>query len=245
MGNSFLGSMSKRTIIVGDVHGCYRELVDLLEKVSFNSNEDEVVFVGDLVGKGPETSKVVQYAMDLNAKCVMGNHEDVLVRYYKHSILKDESVTPPSLRGNYPEIVKSLTDEQWKYILNLPLYLRLEEHNAIIVHAGLVPNIPIDEQDPFYMMNLRNILPDGTASKEQGDTPWINSWNGPEILFFGHDAVRGLQIKKDPETDKVLAVGLDTGACYGKKLTAYILPEGKVVSQDSHEVYEEPTIQLK
>ena len=245
MGYSCLRSMVGRTIIIGDVHGCYRELVDLLAGISFDQKDDKVVFVGDLVGKGPYSEKVVQYAMDINAVSVRGNHEDVLIRHYQYTVLNDTSVEKHTLRGTHKSAAKNLTDGQWKYLLDMPMYLRIEEYNTLVVHAGIAPNIPLEEQNPFLMMNMRNILPDGTCTKEQGDTPWIESWNGPETLFFGHDAVRGLQIRRDPETDRLLAMGLDTGACYGKKLTGYVFPEGKVITQDSYEVYEAPSLPLQ
>jgi len=56
--------------------------------------------------------------------------------------------------------------------------------------------------------------------------PWAQVWNGPEQVIFGHDAKRGLQNEK-------YAIGLDTGACYGNKLTGIILPDQKLVSVDS------------
>ena len=64
-----------RTIIFGDVHGCYEELCDLLEQVKPNP-EDRIISVGDLVCKGPDTKKVLDLTMNLkNFECVMGNHE--------------------------------------------------------------------------------------------------------------------------------------------------------------------------
>lgn len=64
-----------RVIIVGDVHGCYDELKLLLNKCQFKKDVDFLVFVGDLVNKGPKSANVVKYVRELNASCVRGNHD--------------------------------------------------------------------------------------------------------------------------------------------------------------------------
>lgn len=134
------------TIIIGDVHGCFEELQLLLQGLNFDKEIDKVIFVGDLVGKGPLTQQVVQYAIDIGAISVRGNHEDVLIRYYQSQILKNENIPTPSLKDSYIEIADSLTPDQWKYLLDMPLYYREKEYNALIVHAGLEPNVELDQQ---------------------------------------------------------------------------------------------------
>merc|ERR1712113_321432 len=65
----------RRTVIVGDVHGCSVELQDLLRKLQFKHNRDSLILVGDLVGKGPHPKEVVRIARELGALAVQGNHE--------------------------------------------------------------------------------------------------------------------------------------------------------------------------
>lgn len=80
-------------------------------------------------------------------------------------------------------------------------------------------------------MNMRSILPDGTVtSKFFNNWPWARLWDGPQTVFFGHDADRGLQQYEH-------AVGLDTGCVYGGKLTACILPERRLVSVNAKREY--------
>lgn len=114
----------------------------------------------------------------------------------------------------------------------------------MIIYCDQLVYFFVGQKDPFLLMNLRNVLHDGKGSRftEEG-TAWIDSWNGPETVFFGHDAVRGIQIKKN-DSGTIIAVGLDTGACYGNKLSAYVLPEGKIVQQQSAKIYEKPNIPL-
>ena len=75
--------MESRTIVVGDIHGCYDELMDLLDQVNFGP-KDRVVSVGDLVTKGPKNREVLELFMtDARFSAVMGNH-DLALRPARH-----------------------------------------------------------------------------------------------------------------------------------------------------------------
>jgi bis(5'-nucleosyl)-tetraphosphatase (symmetrical) len=62
---------------IGDVHGCYDELQELLKLVSFDSKKDELIFTGDILGRGPKPLQVIQFIRQLGNKahCVLGNHD--------------------------------------------------------------------------------------------------------------------------------------------------------------------------
>jgi hypothetical protein len=113
----------------------------------------------------------------------------------------------------------------------LPWYISSKDLGALFVHAGFVSGIRLAKQNPRLMMNMRSILPDGTVtSKFFKVWPWARLWDGPQTVFFGHDADRGLQQYEH-------AIGLDTGCVYGGKLTACILPEKRFVSVNAKKQY--------
>jgi hypothetical protein len=86
----------KRLIIVGDVHGNLKELKKLLKKAHFIKNRDHLVMCGDFITKGPDSIEVLEYAMDINAACVRGNHEDEVLHYYaQYHGLPDPKIAPP------------------------------------------------------------------------------------------------------------------------------------------------------
>jgi hypothetical protein len=102
---------------------------------------------------------------------------------------------------------------------------------TLFVHAGFVAGLRMQRQNPRLMMNMRSILPDGTATaKHFSNWPWARLWDGPESVVFGHDADRGLQLYER-------ATGIDTGCVYGGRLTAYLLPEQKLVSVGAKRQY--------
>jgi len=69
-------------IVIGDVHGCYKTLRALLDKIP-DEHKDRVCFAGDLIDRGPRSREVVQFVMDNGYDCVQGNHEQMMVHFYE------------------------------------------------------------------------------------------------------------------------------------------------------------------
>merc|ERR1711920_911851 len=122
------------------------------------------------------------------------------------------------------QIAKTVSLENIRYLHSLPLYLRADgDENILVVHAGIVPNkcLKLEKQKAAHLMTLRNIEivnneMIGTNKTNKGK-PWIRFYDGFNgHIFFGHDATKSLQIGK-------YATGLDTGAYYGNSLTATII----------------------
>jgi hypothetical protein len=215
-----------QTLVIGDVHGCAHELEDLLDACAYASG-DAVVFVGDLVAKGPDSRGVLQLLRQLHARSVRGNHDQAVLRWY--TPLRDGSA--PEQGSHHLRVARELDDEDWSVLLTLPLWLHLPEHAALVVHAGLLPGIALEAQAPDMLMNMRTLRPDGSGSRRAEDgVLWGSRWPGPELVLFGHHATAGLQ--HHPH-----AVGLDTGCVYCGKLSAYVLPQAKVVSVRARATY--------
>ncbi len=219
--------MPERTLIVGDVHGCLEELEALLDVVAFEPGEDALVSVGDLVGKGPHGAEVVRLFREGGHRAVRGNHEDRLLRWHHGESKK-------KLRGMHLVHAVALSDDDWAWLDALPLWIRLDAYGVTVLHAGRLPEVPLEAHEPAWLMSMRTIAADGAPSKRLEDGPlWAASWGGPDEVVFGHDAISGLQ--RWPH-----AIGLDTGCVYGGALSAYVLPEREVVSVQARATYEEP-----
>jgi hypothetical protein len=209
--------MGRRTIIFGDVHGCSRELGELLGLLGPTS-EDQLFFVGDLVARGPDSRGVLGIVREVGGKTVLGNHEARLLDV-RRARLRD--ATEP-LAARYEALFRELGDADWSMLDSMPLFIDLPEHDARIVHAGVVPGKPFREQDAWTLTNIRSIAPDGSASSESGAESWGATYRGKPHVVFGHDARRRLQIYP-------WATGIDTGCVYGGSLTALVLPQGETV----------------
>jgi predicted phosphodiesterase len=218
----------QRIVFIGDVHGCLDELQLLLKKLAVTPT-DRLIFVGDLVAKGPDSQGVLALVRELRASSVLGNHDDALLRYRRAQVTGQEA----KLKPGHVAVARSLHDEDWLLLESLPLYLRVPEHNVAVVHAGVVPNKPLEAQAREDLLAMRTLRPDGTASTrmDEGDL-WVTHYRGPEHVVFGHNAISGLQRSN-------FASGLDTGCVYGRALTALVLPENTLVSVAAKRAYKE------
>lgn len=229
-----------RTLVVGDVHGCLAELEALLAKVAFAADRDRLVLVGDLVAKGPSSKGVVALARAKGALAVRGNHDEHVLRWYR---AKRDRRPLPELGRSHREVCASLDDADWAYLDALPTSLRLADalpdRDVLVVHAALDPSRPLDAQSEDVLLNGRSLRADGTVSMRVDDgAPWASAWLGPELVIFGHDAIRKLQ--RHPH-----AIGLDTGCVYGGELSCVVLDAVatdaiEIVSVPAARVYSEP-----
>lgn len=120
--------------------------------------------------------------------------------------------------------IKNLSAEKVRYLQELPYTISLPSLNSLIVHAGLVPGqgLKTSLRDMVTMRNvvIRDVWEDGglqgVSNEVEGSEPWARLWNGPEHIFFGHDAKRMLQ-------QRPYCTGLDTGCVYGNMLTGIFI----------------------
>ncbi|KAF9347199.1 hypothetical protein BGX26_001294 [Mortierella sp. AD094] len=277
-----------RTIIIGDIHGNLKGFNGFLSKIKFDSSKDKIILAGDLVAKGPQSLEVIDRAIEVNAKCVRGNHDDKVIRWrgFLDSLspqqlealdidfereddieknateeeLKDISSElvsdirteqqqlriQPSIpsdldkKSEHHDIAKALSRKQYNYLKSCPLILTLPRelsHNKIpihVVHAGIDPQRSILKQKPWVLINVRNLLRDGTPSsrKSQG-RGWARTFNDLHnrrcptkqdfLVIYGHDAGRSLNVMR-------WSIGLDTGCVYGRQLTGYVVETGQFLS---------------
>jgi hypothetical protein len=222
-------SAVRRTIIVGDVHGCVDELHDLLRACEACPS-DRLFLVGDLVAKGPDSRGVIALARERGVISVRGNHDEAVLRVHR---ARKEGRELVKVKPIHQRVADSLSAADWEYLETMPLWLPLTDLNVLLVHAGVVPGVPLEQQQEMDLLNMRSLREDGSASArlEEGER-WAERYQGPWHVVFGHDAITGLQ--RHPH-----ATGLDTGCVYGRALTALILPERRLVSVPARKVYQE------
>ncbi|KYF82130.1 hypothetical protein BE11_13780 [Sorangium cellulosum] len=207
-----------RTIIIGDVHGCRDELARLIEHVGFASG-DRVVMVGDMIVRGPDPCGTLDLLRELGAISVRGNHEDRLLRW--RAGRSDPRGEP--LGELSKETAQQLRKRDWAWLETLPYWLDLPEHGLRVVHAGMIPGLPIERQDPHTLMYVRCLGRYGEpVERRGGKTLWGQTYQGPPHVVFGHNA------RSEPQMH-AWATGIDTGAVYGGRLTAMVLHDGERV----------------
>lgn len=209
----------KRTIVVGDIHGCYDEFMQLLETIGF-TDHDMLITVGDMVNRGPKSIEVVRFFLDTpNAYAVLGNHERRLSGAMKGTIQPAWSQLHTMMQ--IPEDERN----QWIHFFDtLPAVL--ETPDVIVTHARLDPSMPLKDQDPYYTCAVGGL--NAVIETDKNGIPlwyykWIERTKDLKMICFGHLTFPRVELL----SQKLFA--LDEGVAKGGRLNALILPDGNVV----------------
>lgn len=237
----------RRTVVIGDVHGCLEELDELLRVVEHAPGRDRLVFLGDLVDRGPDPVGVVRRARELGAECVLGNHEEKHLRWAAHEARRsaDPGYRNP-MRAFDPRRAAEharLGEAALGWMAALPRALALDG-GWTAVHAGFVPGVPVALQPPDWVIKLRYVDAEGRpAARERGDAGepgvrrWPLAWRGPRRVVYGHhpQSLSAPTCDAPPEAPEARCVGIDTGCVYGGRLTAFLLPAEELVQVPSRQ----------
>jgi len=219
-------SRGGRLVFIGDIHGCYDELVELLDRIA-PDDEDVVVSCGDIVRKGPEVERCLDLWRDRRYFSVLGNNEKKTIGY-------------GPLRRLF-SIRQDLVD----YIAAWPLCIDFPRERVSAVHGGVLPETRVDagsikaQQDTVYRLRYVrktngewHMVP--KDHEQPGDKLWAEVWRGNRTVLYGHTPL------KQPRLDEK-AIGLDTGCVYGGMLTAAVLEDGdwKTISVKARRKYAE------
>jgi serine/threonine protein phosphatase 1 len=206
-----------KRIVVGDIHGCYAELLDLMDRIG-PADEDQVISVGDLVTKGPNNAAVIDFfRTGKNRGAVIGNHDRVLLQKYL-------GIDVP-LEPFHVQAIAEFGDrfgEYMKWVAALPPYLDLGDY--LVVHAGLRPGRSLTDQDIKDLTEIRRVMVDDK------EIPWFDVYNGNSTVIFGHWVFNEPVVRKN-------ALGIDTGCVYGGRLTACVLPQRELISVPARRAY--------
>ena len=234
-----------KTAIIGDVHGALAPLLALITKLALGAG-DRLVFVGDLVDKGPEPAGVVRFVRQLSETApyevilIEGNHEDRHRRYHintaeRPKVAREMAADAPEL----PALDAELLEADRAFLATAIPFLRLPEWGALVVHGG-IPGTQRSFPETVELASrwhgrrgkaFRKILRTRYVSAETakylalghnkpGDPFWADVYDGR----FGH-VIFGHQPWLNGPACFANATGIDTAAVHGGRLTALILPE--------------------
>ncbi len=210
--------LSRRTLVIGDVHGCADELAKLCDAHA----PDDVVLVGDLFTKGPDPAGVWAQIRDRGMRAVLGNHDERLIDVLRGARPDDDD-------GRACVAALDAADPGWRtYLHRLPLFREVFEWT--VVHAALHPLGSLALTRATTATRLRRWPRDRAT-----DPRWWEVYEGPRRVLFGHDARRGY-VQRERHGVPWL-VGLDTGCVYGGHLTGWLVDEGRPVQVPARRVY--------
>ncbi len=241
--------------IIGDIHGCYDELVELLMKLGYEVTTKEgdipvidspqnrkVLFVGDYVDRGPKVVEVLRLVMEMHkngiAMCVPGNHDVKLTRALRGKNVAHThglAETLMQLENETPEFKEQVAD----FIEGLVSHYVLDEGKLVVAHAGMKQEYQGRASGRVRQFALYG---ETTGETDEFGLPirlnWAEEYRGQATVVYGHTSV--------PEPEWMnRTVNIDTGCVYGGKLTAFRYPEKEFVSVPAKKVYYEPAKPLQ
>jgi Calcineurin-like phosphoesterase len=228
--------------IIGDVHGCSGELKVLLQILGYDSagmenaahsEERTLVFLGDLVNRGPDTPGVLRHAMNMVesgfALCVLGNHDEKLLRYLKGETEPGVELTASlmQLRDESEDFRKTII----QFLESAPTQIALDKGKLIVAHAGIKESLQGVDSPEAREFALSGEL---TGDIDEQGNPirynWAADYRGKAYVVYGHSPVR-----EPVWLNRTICI--DTGCVYGGKLTALRYPEMALVSVPAARVY--------
>ena len=204
----------QKIFAIGDIHGCYEKLCELMDKIPINMALDQLLFIGDYIDRGRGSIEVLDYLIDLKKRSpgiifLKGNHEDMLQNYLDGSdrftyLLNsgqqtlDAYLNKSNASEDYP-----VPSAHLEFLSALRFYYQTEDY--IFVHAGLRDKVLLESQKETDLLWIR-------------DEFIYSDYDFGKRVIFGHTPF------KEPlvQTNKI---GIDTGAVYGNRLTCVQLPE--------------------
>ena len=226
--------------IIGDIHGCADELEELLARLGWSEGRHpegrKVIFLGDLVDRGPRVPDVLRIAMDMvregTALCVPGNHDDKLKRYLQGKRVRiahglEQSIEqledhPPAFRQRVLAFLDGLVSH---YVL--------DGGRLVVAHAGMK-----QEMQGRASGRVRDFALYGetTGESDEFGLPvrynWAADYRGSATVVYGHTPVHRPEWLNN-------TINIDTGCVFGGELTALRFPELELVSVPARRTYRE------
>jgi predicted kinase/diadenosine tetraphosphatase ApaH/serine/threonine PP2A family protein phosphatase len=226
--------------IIGDVHGCYEEMAELLQALGYRadtwSHPDgrKAVFVGDLADRGPRVLDSIQAVRNMvvsgNAFAVPGNHDLKFARW-----LSGETVTSAHGLNRSIADFQALPDALGEstaaaiveFLTHLPSHYVFDGGKLVVSHTGLGADL-----QGRCSPTVREIAIFGKLVGGSYDPNWAESYRGRAMVVYGHFPIA------EPAWVNG-TINIDTGCVFGGRLTALRYPEGELVSVPARAVYDE------
>ena len=237
--------------IIGDIHGCCDELVELLKVLGYTISAQpngntvveppqgrKAVFVGDFVDRGPKVAEVLRLVMQMQkdgvAICVPGNHDVKLVRALRGRNVSPTHGLAESLAQLEKESVEFKT-QVVEFLDSLVSHYVLDNGKLVVAHAGMKTELQGRASGRVREFALYG---ETTGETDEFGLPvrlnWADEYRGTAMIVYGHTPVAEPQWVNR-------TINIDTGCVFGGKLTALRYPEKELVSVPAHQTYYQPT----
>ncbi len=233
--------------IIGDIHGCYDELMDLLEKLGYRFDDGIHIhpdgrmpaFVGDAMDRGPDSLKVMELLFARQDRGILhyspGNHCNKLYRFMKGNqvqLAHGLEITIADWQSMPKKEQQNFRERYIRFYEELPQYLVLRD-DLIVAHAGLkqeMIGVPVNRKIAVFTL-YGDITGKFHADGRPVRRDWAKSYQGGPWIVYGHTPT------EEPYLINKTA-NIDTGCVFGGSLTAFRFPEKELVAVPSRQPYQ-------
>jgi diadenosine tetraphosphatase ApaH/serine/threonine PP2A family protein phosphatase len=229
--------------IIGDVHGCIDELRKLLELLGYEDQGlkppegRKLVFLGDLVDRGPDSPGVLRVVMNLVqagcALCVPGNHDNRLLRTLRGRNTQQTHGLAETLEQLHREPPTFITAVE-AFLASLPSHYLLDGGRLVVAHAGMPRHLQgrdTPRARDFALYGATTGELDEYGMPIRGN--WAADYHGRAVVVYGHTPLaEPIWLNR--------TINIDTGCVFGGRLTALRYPERELVSVPAHTAYARP-----
>lgn len=233
--------------VVGDVHGCRDELLELLEKLGYDQlwyqPGRHLVFLGDLIDRGPHSADVLEMVMqavaDGHASCILGNHDWKLLKLLNKEDQTSMGVSLGLMETHYQMKHRGpiFIEEVRQFLGSLKTIW--ETDDLLVVHGAYREGLSAGKSRDMNLYGETCGRKDEEGYRVRLDN-WKHDYTGEKTIVVGHQPLyRGDRAVNH----KIISAGgasvfcIDWGACYGGDLAAYRWPEDYIYSVPSRKAY--------
>jgi len=203
----------EKTYVIGDVHGCFYTLEKLTKQLPLDAT---IIFVGDLCDRGLHSKEVIDYVINNNYHCVLGNHDDYMATHIQecmeNSDLKIRWNSKDYMGGKQTLLSYdndfNIMKKHVNWLKTIPRFIKID--NYFITHEFCFPYYQRRENVASHTGLLKNRISD----EAEWGHDWEQNWQEYKVVnIFGHTDYDEVEIGDN-------YYGIDTGCVYDKKLTA-------------------------
>ncbi len=221
-----------RSLVVGDIHGAYKALLQVLQRADFDHLNDRLIVLGDITDGWPEVKECIDFLMKItNLIFIRGNHDQMTLDWMQTDqrspvwLSQGGEATITSLGENFLQIHQS-------FLENSKLYYLLGQ--KLFVHAGINPNRSVEVQDAYTLLYDRSLFQMAFTHRHDEIPPHLSIY---DEIYIGHTPIHRFGYQHPVNSGDVWM--MDTGAGWGSVLSTMDINTKQVwVSEPTSELYQ-------
>jgi len=227
-----------RTLVIGDIHGGLKALVQLLAKLKL-SQKDTLIFLGDYVDGWGQSAQVLSFLLEFSKKqeCIFikGNHDLWCERWLRDSSTEQAWLAHGGAATikSYETVSNAEKTKHLRFLEDMPLYY-LDNQRRLFLHAGFTAENGVEEEDVpqnlFYDRTLWQIAMQAEANEISSDEPYLRRFKNYNEIFIGHTPT--LRFDQDTPMKALNVWNIDTGAAFTGKLSAIDVNSKKIFQSE-------------